>query len=460
MNELSSVRAQPVRRGFDRARVDTDYRAHDVVRYLEGLVKPIPKHTLKYAALVAYRAGSDVAGKVAMFAVTVVAARRLSQQSFGIFSLASVFGGLVGLATDFGIPLHMARTVAQRPDQAPFILRRWFGVRLGTSAVATALVVVGVLASRYRAQQVPILLFALAYILSALVDFLHYFFRGVGRSDIESSLTLWQRTTTLGAVLLALWWTTNLTVLATATLLPVLGTFVFTIWISQRLARRAAVARPSAGTQARVPLVSEFWRDVFPIGAGMLLSALYFRIDVFLVDQWRGTEAVALYNAAFRLLEAVRLLPAAVMAVALPVLCQADDTRPLRRVSFALTSLGVGVAAIAWMTAGWLVPVVYGASYVGGVAAFRILMLSFPLMSLNSVLTHQLIGWHGQRAYAAVCGLALVLNVALNIKLIPALSIEGAAWATLWTEVLVTAGCAWALRARMFDAQRLASARG
>ena len=67
-------------------------------------------------------------------------------------------------------------------------------------------------------------------------------------------------------------------------------------------------------------------------------------------------------------------------------------------------------------------------------------------MSLNFALTHQLIGWDGQRAYAIICAAALALNVALNVRLIPALSIEGAAWATVATEVLVTAGCAFALR--------------
>ena len=47
--------------------------------------------------------------------------------------------------------------------------------------------------------------------------------------------------------------------------------------------------------------------------------------------------------------------------------------------------------------------------------------MAFPLMSLNYALTHQLIGWHGHRAYAAMCALALVFNVALNVKLIPSI---------------------------------------
>jgi O-antigen/teichoic acid export membrane protein len=79
------------------------------------------------------------------------------------------------------------------------------------------------------------------------------------------------------------------------------------------------------------------------------------------------------------------------------------------------------------------------------VPAFRILALCLPLFSFNYALTHQLIGWDGQRAYVGICAAALVANVALNTRLIPTLSIDGAAWATLGTEVVVTAGCVIAL---------------
>src|SRR5262249_23254002 len=83
------------------------------------------------------------------------------------------------------------------------------------------------------------------------------------------------------------------------------------------------------------------------------------------------------------------------------------------------------------------------------VHAFRILMLSFPLLSLNYALTHQLLGWDRQWAYAAICGLALAINVSLNARLIPTRSIDGAAWATVATELFLSIGCVTALRATM-----------
>jgi O-antigen/teichoic acid export membrane protein len=47
--------------------------------------------------------------------------------------------------------------------------------------------------------------------------------------------------------------------------------------------------------------------------------------------------------------------------------------------------------------------------------------------------------------YAAICAVALVVNVLVNTRLIPAWSIQGAAWATLGTELFLTATCIGAL---------------
>jgi O-antigen/teichoic acid export membrane protein len=181
--------------------------------------------------------------------------------------------------------------------------------------------------------------------------------------------------------------------------------------------------------------------SVAPIGAGVLLSALYFRVDIFLLEAWQGTQTVALYNAVFRLIEALRLFPAALLAVALPALVRSSDSRSLRRLSAGLMAFGVAMALAVWSSAGWLVPLLYGTAYEAAVPALRILAWSFPLMALNYALTHQLLAWDLHRAYAALCLAALVFNVALNARLIPTLSLDGAAWSTLATEALLTLGC-------------------
>jgi O-antigen/teichoic acid export membrane protein len=283
-----------------------------------------------------------------------------------------------------------------------------------------------------------VLLFTLGYLAAGIVEFVHYFYRGLSRTDIESTLTLWHRGGLLAAGLLVLWLRPGVTTLAAAMVVPPAAAALYTLRRSALLAETSM----TVSTRATRPWLQEFVQDVAPIGAAVVLSALYFRIDVFLLEAWQGTQTVGLYNAVFRLIEALRLFPAALVAVMLPTLVRATGPAPLLRMAAALTAFAAVVAAIVGLAAGALIPLLYGPAFAEGVPAFRILSMAFPLMALNYALTHQVIGWNGHRAYAALCLGALVFNVALNARLIPALSLNGAAWSTLATEALLTAGCA------------------
>jgi O-antigen/teichoic acid export membrane protein len=389
------------------------------------------------AALVAYRAASDVVGKAAFFVVTIVAARRLSAEDFGVFALGTTIGWIAVVASDFGLQLHLARAVARAPEAAGLELRRWLGMRVALAAAALLVVALALMVFDARRIAPSILLFTVGYLAAGLVEFVHYFYRGLSRTDIESTLTLWHRGGLLAVAMLALWLRPDVTLLAAVMVVPPVVAGIYTLRLSARMAAPRSVPHGSV-TRPRLP---EFVRDVAPIGAGIVLSALYFRIDVFMLEAWRGTETIGLYNAVFRLIEALRLFPAALVAVMLPTLVRAAGPAPLLRMATALTAFGVAVAVALQVGAGWLVPMLYGAGFVDAVPAFRILAAAFPLMALNYAFTHQVIGWNGHRAYAALCLGALVFNVALNTRMIPAWSMNGAAWATLATEALLTVGC-------------------
>ena len=399
----------------------------------------------KTLSLVFYRALSELWGKGAFFIISIAAAHRLSDRDFALFSLATTAGWMAGVATDFGIQLHVARAVARGASDPVVVLRTWLRVRLLTACTAVLLTTAAVLVRPMASEQAAaFVLLVLLYVGNSLIEFLYYFYRGLSRSDVESTLTICQRGATLVCALAALAWRPSLTMLAAAMLMPAIVALGYSVVFAQRLGNAAALESRRADDRPAA-LWNEFTREVFPIGLGIVLSALYFRIDIFLVQLWSGTHAVALYSAAFRLVDALRLAPAAVLAVTLPALCRANDTRPLWRIAGSVTAFAAVASAALWATAGWTLPFVYGAPFSDGVTAFRILLLAFPLLSLNYALTHQLIGWDGQRAYAAICAVALAANVAINARLIPALGIEGAAWATLLTEVVLTAGCSVAL---------------
>lgn len=390
--------------------------------------------------LIAYRGLTDALAKSVMFAITVAAARTLPRAEFGMLALATTIGWLASVVADFGIQMHVARDAAQHPERSAVTLRRWLPVRLwsGLACLALGLAALAPRASTGAGFTAGALL-ALAYGFSGVTECLFHLFRGLRRTDLESTLTLVQRGSLGVTALGVLWVRPTLALLALAFLVSA----GLTLAIALRLTRQLL---PSMSDEAAdVGLGREFIESVAPIGAGLVLSALYFRIDVFLLDLWRGSDDVAAYNAVFRLIEAVRLVPAAVLAVMLPSLFRARDTRLMRRLSLWLALAAAFVAAALWPLAGVLVSLLYGPTYGDAIGTFRLLLLSLPLMALNYVLTSQLIGWHGHRSYAAICGAALLVNVLLNARLITTLGMAGAAWATLWTEVVLTAGCALSL---------------
>ena len=87
----------------------------------------------------------------------------------------------------------------------------------------------------------------------------------------------------------------------------------------------------------------------------------------------------------------------------------------------------------------------YGPRFVDAAPALATLALAIPLFFVNYALTHQVIGWDGQRAYLAVVTAALIANVIGNVTLIPSRGMQGAALSTVATEVVVCIGCVVAL---------------
>jgi PST family polysaccharide transporter len=107
--------------------------------------------------------------------------------------------------------------------------------------------------------------------------------------------------------------------------------------------------------------------------------------------------------------------------------------------------------------AAWIVRVVFGAGFGRAVASLRVLALGLPLLFLNFGLTHFLVARDMGRETSWFALMMLVLNVALNVALIPRNAGPGAAWATVLTELALTACCLGALRMAAAPAPTLPS---
>jgi O-antigen/teichoic acid export membrane protein len=395
-----------------------------------------------FARTVAVKAAAEIVSKGVTLIVTVAAARLLPAVDFGVLALAMTTGWILSVASDAGLPLFLAKRMAGlagRPLSFAAIASV-MRVRMGLGLAALAIgVAIGTMLAPATLLAAFVLIVA-AQLLNAIVETLSHAYRGLGRTNIESGLVVAQRGVTAVAALTALALWPSLPSLALALTIPPALALLASLSIAQGL----APASKSDSVDNRLGS-GRFMREAAPIGVGILLSAVYFRCDVYFLQLWSGLETVGVYNAAFRIVEALRLFPAAVLAVAFPALCNAADGRPLKRFVVLLGVAGTMTAIAVYAVAALLLNALYGERFVEAAAALRILAMALPLFFVNYALTHQVIAWDGQRAYLAITAIALVANLVANTMLIPTGGMVGAATATLMTELTVAGGCAVAL---------------
>jgi O-antigen/teichoic acid export membrane protein len=394
------------------------------------------------SARIAYKASVDTAAKAAMFVVTVMAARALPRDAFGVLALALTAGWLLGVASDAGLPMYLARVAARGDPHLRATLSLALRLRLLLAIAALGIAVALGWHWTPPGTRVAFALIVVSQLAGAALETVGHALRGMDRSELEAHVHLAQRLAMTAAALLVLMAAPSLNGLAWALALPPLVALPVMIGVAVSKTKPGLVSSELRGKPDPVLLLL---RDAAPLGVGVLLSALYFRIDVFFVERWHGLEAVAGYNAVFRIVDAVRLLPAAVLAVTFPLLCRANDVTVVRKVAASVGAVGVAVAAGVGLAAPALVTALYGAAYVDASPALRTLACAVPLFFLNYALTHQVIGWKGQREYVGIAAAALVANLTANATLVPGYGPVGAAAATWLTEVVVTLGCVWAL---------------
>ena len=411
--------------------------------YVSSRATPAHGSTRRTVAVIAYKASADAVSKTATLVVMIVAARTLPAPDFGVLALAMTTGWLLSVASDAGLPLDLSKQIARTATDGarpPFALvRDTMRLRLAFAAVAALAGAAAGAALVPRSWLPAFVLVVLAQLLNATLETLAHAFRGLGRSEVDASVSLVQRS--VGAVaactVLAMW--PSLLWVGVALIAPPALALAVSSIVAWRL-----TAHDASGTGPN-PLRARFAREIAPVGVAIVLSALYFRCDVYFVSRWHGLETVGMYNAAFRIVEALRLLPAAVMAVMFPLFCQSRSWSPLTGVLWALGPAAVILAALVYIGAAPVMTTMYGDPFGAAAPALQLLALSIPLFFVNYALTHQVIAWDGQRAYLRITAAALVANIGANLLLIPTGGMQGAAIATLLTEVVVAAGCGWAL---------------
>ncbi|HEY7515428.1 MAG TPA: flippase, partial [Vicinamibacteria bacterium] len=219
------------------------------------------------------------------------------------------------------------------------------------------------------------------------------------------------------------------------------------LWIYMHL--RVLPVRPSRDTA----LWAELFRKGLPFAYAGLVITLVFQVDVVLLEKLRGAVEVGYYRPPTLILEGLTLVPRILGYAFIPVIGSLYQSSPssvselYRRGCKYLLLAGLPVAAFGILASRQFIPAVFGPDYEPSVEASRILLPAAVLMFLSNFSETTLACIGRWPTIVRASSAALVLNVALNLALIPSFGYVGCAVATLLSEAFYLVATAAAVAA-------------
>jgi len=393
--------------------------------------------------------GAQAVSVLTGLVTTLVLARALGPESFGILGFGIALMSYFGLAVNLGMDSHAVREIAKAPAQA----RAVAGLVLSNRLVLAGLFVVLVFALSpsmgWSAEtEAVVRVQSLGLLGTALV--LDFYFQARQRMEV---LAVRQVAASVAGMLAVLILIRDAGDLLTAAAIPVVmliasGAMLFIYF--RLIAKREA---PAQGAVA-IPRLAFIRRSVPVALVGVLVTVLI-NLDIVILGYLVDEAQLGLYVAAARILTVAAMVPGILHGVFLPALAEAmiDDTRRAKMAGNmvrVLAFLGAGVAGVGVILTPLVLQLLFGGAYDGAAGALRILLVHAAFLFLAAAYGTALLAWQCDRPYSVLLAIGAVLNVALNFLLIPRFGIEGAAYATLASQLVMWLGL-MALARKAFD---------
>jgi O-antigen/teichoic acid export membrane protein len=189
--------------------------------------------------------------------------------------------------------------------------------------------------------------------------------------------------------------------------------------------------------------IAPLFKKAWPLAVVFILSAIYFRIDLMMLEVMKGDKAVGLYSAAYKLIEFLSIIPGTLTVAALPGLAGDYSTNIEGfKASFykTLTVLGAGGGVIGLflcLFSKHIILLLYGPLFSDSMFSLTILSGVVFFLFVNGYLAYALIATNNDRSVALILAVSTVLNVLFNFYLIPKYGHVGAALSTLFSEILM-----------------------
>lgn len=383
--------------------------------------------------------GSQIITRAIAFFIVTWMIRYLSVTDWGIYSTAIAFIGLFSFIVDLGLSQFVIREISKDKSQASTYLGNFLMIQVMNS---TILFIALAIITHFVYPDAPlnflILLAGISIFFNAISIPFGSITSAFEKMHFNSLANVLPQVVNAFVIIYGIQTKQSLTFFIIA--------FVLTSLINMIL---AGIFCTTNCVKPKFKIETALWKKLFkyalPFALLMGFNVIYNRIDITMLSKIKGDDVVALYSSPYKLINALLFIPLSLSAAIFPLLSREQQNpnikKTLNKTIKYITAIGIPLGLGTTLFASDIIIALFKEDYVQSIITLQILIWSVTLLCFYSIVTHHLVAVN--KVYKLVLAnlAGVIINIGLNIFLIKIYAHNGAAIATICSEITLMTIC-------------------
>lgn len=380
---------------------------------------------------------SQIIASICGFIWTIVIARYLGVNDYGVLGFAISLSGILGITMDLGVNSHVVREIATNYDLTPKYLGN--AIPLKSLFVIGTFILTLIILILLKANQLTIiitLLFTIEMVFKTFMGLLNGSFQAYEEGKYQGIGNILLNIILLIFILISIF--TDLGIFG-ITLSYVVANFIPLIY--EYIVFTKKFAKPKF--EFDIDFCKNIAMFALPFALSGIFYSIYYSVDTVMLSNIIGDYATGIYNASYKLISVLTVFYSVYTAVLYPVMSKffKNDEKLLvvvfeKSVKYlSLIILPIAIATMLYSTD--IILLIFGIEFNESASALSILIWTVCLLFINGACGTLLNASHKEMTVTKVYFIAAIFNILLNLFMIPHYSYDGAAISTVLSDLLI-----------------------
>jgi len=362
--------------------------------------------------------------------------RYLGPIGFGQYTTIITFLSFFAVAADLGLTLVTVQMISQPGIDQDEVLSNLFSLRLFTAVFLLLLAPLSVFFFPYDPQvKIGVMLAAASFLFVALNQILVGLFQKNLRLDKVSIAEIASRIILAVGIFLVARFNYGLNGIVIVTVLSSLLSFLLHYLFSLKLAK------------IKLNFNFKIWQEIikksWPIGLTIVFNLIYLRADTLILSLFKGQAEVGIYGATYKVIDVLITLPFIFAGIVLPIMTLGWQTSKerfnmiMQKAFDFMVILALPLVFGAQFVAERIMTLVAGEDFAASGVILKILIAASSIIFVGTMFSHGVIALDKQKKIISAYIFTAISALAGYLIFIPKYSYYGAAWVTIYSELII-----------------------